>query len=113
MKQTLDEFKGNFKWEYAHRLLGQGTALAFVGPLLYLYSKEKLPTSIHGKLVAILGLGAVQMYVGRKMVRGNVEESERSKHTGYLSTFGLPTHVRRSCAHNDWGTRRCLTVLHV
>lgn len=110
LEQTLEEFKRNYKWEYAHRLLGQGTALAFVGPLLYLYAKEKLPTSIHGKLLAVLGLGAAQMYVGRKMVRRNVEEPERSKHDGYLATFGLPAHVRSSYDLTGGG---CVTNPHV
>lgn len=67
---------------------------------MYFYNKEKLPVSIHGKLAAILGLGAAQVYIGRKMVRANVEERHRSEQTGYMATFGLPSHVsidRCSC----------------
>jgi len=98
-EMSLEDFRRNFKWEYAHRLLGQGTALAFVGPLGYFFLKEKLPTSIRGKLAAILGLGAAQMYVGRAMVRSNVEEHHESERTGYLATFGLPLHAAFSLAN--------------
>jgi len=96
---NLDDFKHNFKWEYAHRLLGQGTALAFAGPLAYFYTKGKLPTSTHGQLAMVLALGATQMYVGRKMVRSNVEERHRSEESGFYATFGLPAHAAFSLAN--------------
>jgi cytochrome c oxidase assembly protein subunit 15 len=98
-EMSLEDFKRNFKWEYAHRLLGEATALAFVGPLGYFFLKEKLPRSIHGKLAAILGLGAAQMYFGRAMVRSNVEEHHQSEQTGHFATFGLPAHAAFSLAN--------------
>jgi len=96
---NLDDFTRNFIWEYAHRLLGQGTALAFAGPLAYFYTKGKLPTSTHAKLAMVLALGAIQMYVGRKMVRSNLEEHHRSQETGFYATFGLPAHAAFSLAN--------------
>lgn len=95
--KNLDDFKRNFTWEYAHRLLGQGTALAFAGPLAYFYTKGKLPTSTHAKLGMVLTLGAIQMYVGRKMVRSNLEDRHRSQEPGFYATFGLPAHVGFHC----------------
>ncbi|KAF1313426.1 Cytochrome oxidase assembly protein, partial [Globisporangium splendens] len=96
---TLDDFKRNFKWEYAHRLLGQGTALAFVGPLAYFFVKDKLPVSIQAQLAGVLALGAAQMCVGRKMVRNNLEEHHRRETTGDIATFGLPAHAAFSLAN--------------
>jgi heme A synthase len=80
-----------------HRVLGETTTLAYLGPLAYFYMKEKLPTSIHGLLAGVLALGATQMYVGRRMVESTVKERhgrDPHKEPDFVAPHGLTYHVR-------------------
>jgi len=99
---SFDEFKRNFKYEYLHRLLGEGTTLAFLGPLGYFYMKEKLPTSIHGLLAGVLALGATQMYIGRQMAQTQVKSSHRhhaDEQPPFEAPHGLTYHSAFSMAN--------------
>lgn len=96
---TFEDFQRNYKWEAAHRLLGQTSMLAFLGPLGYFYAKKMVPIWMQGPLVLVTALGATQMFVGRSMVRQNLQEDEarRRKNGESLATFGLPVHVSIVC----------------
>ncbi|DBA04122.1 TPA: hypothetical protein N0F65_004230, partial [Lagenidium giganteum] len=95
---SMEEFRRNYKWEYMHRILGQSTALAIVGPLGYFYVKEKLPTQVHGHLLALLALGTTQFVIGRRMVRSNVERhGEHDKRA--WTAHGLTYHSAFSLAN--------------
>lgn len=99
---SFEEFRQNFKYERLHRLLGQATTLAFLGPLGYFYVKEKLPTSIHGTLAGVLALGAVQMYVGQSMVQSHVKERhgrDPEKAPDFVAPHGLTYHSAFSMAN--------------
>ncbi|KAJ8575539.1 hypothetical protein ON010_g3675 [Phytophthora cinnamomi] len=94
---TLEEFKRNYKWESAHRMLGQLTALSFVGPLAYFAMKRKLPISAQAPLALIAGLGATQLYIGREMVSSNVKPRRKNGGRDHEpmfegATFFLPVH---------------------
>ncbi|CAI5711231.1 unnamed protein product [Hyaloperonospora brassicae] len=99
---TLDEFKRNYKWEAAHRRLGQATALSFVGPLAYFALKRRLPAPAQAPLALITGLGALQLYVGRAMVERNVHRRaapDDDSATFEGATFFLPVHSALSLAN--------------
>lgn len=96
--QTLEDFERNFEWEYAHRLLGQTSALAVSGPLAYFFYKNKLPPATQGPLLLLLALGVTQMYVGRQMVRSNLTEGGhelevKDPERESVATLALPAHV--------------------
>lgn len=95
---SFEDFQRNYKWECAHRLLGQTSVLAFLGPLGYFAAKKMIPIWMQASLVLVMGLGATQMFIGRRMVRHNLEEDEATHHKKgkYLATFGFPTHVSLS-----------------
>jgi len=89
---TYEDFKRRFKYEYTHRLIGEGTTFAFLGPLAYFYVKERLPTSIHSYLAGVLALGATQMYIGRRMVQNLVAERhgrDPNKDPNFVAPHGL------------------------
>jgi heme A synthase len=96
----LKEFKRNYKWEKAHRMLGQVTALSFVAPLTYFAMKRKIPVSAQAPLALIAVLGATQTYIGREMVRKNVKPPRQGKRDEEPmfegATFFLPVHVSTS-----------------
>ncbi|KAG6592755.1 cytochrome oxidase assembly [Phytophthora cinnamomi] len=101
---TLEEFKRNYKWESAHRTLGQLTALSFVGPLAYFAMKRKLPISAQAPLALIAGLGATQLYIGREMVSSNVKPRRKNGGRDHEpmfegATFFLPVHSALSLAN--------------
>ncbi|KAL4136831.1 hypothetical protein PRIC2_000359 [Phytophthora ramorum] len=101
---TLGDFKRNYKWESAHRMLGQLTALSFVGPLTYFTMKGKIPIPAQAPLAFIAGLGATQLYIGREMVEKNVKPHVRTDQHDHKAvfegaTFFLPVHSALSLAN--------------
>lgn len=80
-------------------MLGQLTALTFVGPFTYLMAKKKVPVSAQAPLALVATLGAAQLYVGRKMVEENVAPGSQKRDDEPMfegATFFLPVHVRLS-----------------
>ncbi|POM66173.1 Cytochrome oxidase assembly protein [Phytophthora palmivora] len=97
---TLEDFKRNYKWESAHRKLGQLSALAFAGPLAYFALKGMIPIPAQAPLALVAGLGATQMYVGREMVERNIKPAGKGRRDQKPmfegATFFLPVHVSAS-----------------
>ncbi|ETP48787.1 hypothetical protein F442_05552 [Phytophthora nicotianae P10297] len=100
---TLEDFKRNYKWESAHRKLGQLTALAFVAPLTYFAMKGKIPIPAQAPLALVAGLGATQLYIGREMVEKNIKHAgkhHRDQPPMFEgATFFLPVHSALSLAN--------------
>ena len=65
---SLAEFKGIFFWEYFHRLLGRLVGLAYALPLAWFWLRRAIPAGYHGRLLALLALGALQGAIGWWMV---------------------------------------------
>lgn len=76
---TIDEFKSIYWWEYGHRMLGRTVGLIFVGPGLYLLSRNKIPGGMKykGRLLGLLGLGATQGAIGWWMVKSGLGQNRR------------------------------------
>jgi len=68
----LADFKVIFFWEWSHRLLGRLIGLVLVGPLVFFWWKRWLPPGFKLKLLALLGLGGFQGFIGWWMVRSGL-----------------------------------------
>jgi heme a synthase len=64
----LSRFQAIYTWEWGHRLLGRLIGVAFAIPLVLFWWMGRLPARLKPKLLAILGLGALQGAVGWWMV---------------------------------------------
>src|SRR5262245_63718700 len=65
---SLEAFKVIFWWEWAHRLLGQLVAAAFLLPFGYFSATRQIPRPLMGRLAAIFAMGGVQGLIGWYMV---------------------------------------------
>ncbi len=77
----LDGFKTIFWWEWAHRMLARCIGAAFALPLIAFRLLGRIPAGCMPRLVALLGLGALQGFVGWYMVSsGLVDRTDVSQY---------------------------------
>ena len=69
---TLDEFKGIFWLEYAHRLLGRIVGIAFALPFLWFLIRRAFDRTLALKVLAIGILGGLQGLLGWYMVQSGL-----------------------------------------
>jgi cytochrome c oxidase assembly protein subunit 15 len=69
---TLDQFKGIFWWEFAHRLWGRLIGFAFAIPGLLLFAMGRIRRSLAPHLVALFALGGLQGALGWFMVESGL-----------------------------------------
>jgi cytochrome c oxidase assembly protein subunit 15 len=84
---SLDEFKGIFWWEYAHRLLGRTIGVAFLLPFLWFALRGAIPKGFGGRLAAVFVLGGLQGAMGWYMVKSGLVDDPR------VSQFRLTAHL--------------------
>jgi len=84
---SLEEFKGIFWWEYAHRLLGRLIGLAFFLPLVGFIVLRRIPSGYAPRLTVIFVLGAAQGALGWYMVKSGLVDDPR------VSQFRLTAHL--------------------
>jgi cytochrome c oxidase assembly protein subunit 15 len=84
---TLDEFKGIFWWEYAHRLLGRLIGVAFLVPLIGFALARRIDKPLALKLAMIFVLGALQGALGWYMVKSGLVDDPR------VSQYRLTAHL--------------------
>jgi cytochrome c oxidase assembly protein subunit 15 len=84
---SVEEFKGIFWWEYAHRLLGRLIGGAFLVPLVWFALRGAIPRGYGGKLLAIFVLGGLQGALGWYMVKSGLVDDPR------VSQFRLTAHL--------------------
>ncbi len=84
---SLDEFKGIFWWEYAHRLLGRAIGLVYLVPFLYFLLRSKLDRARAWQLGAIFLLGGLQGALGWYMVKSGLVDDPR------VSQYRLTAHL--------------------
>ncbi|MBX4874479.1 COX15/CtaA family protein [Rhizobium bangladeshense] len=88
---TVDEFKGIFWWEWAHRLIARGIGVIFALPLLYFWLTGRIEKRLRWPLVGILALGGLQGFIGWWMVSSGL--SVRTD----VSQYRLATHLVMAC----------------
>jgi cytochrome c oxidase assembly protein subunit 15 len=86
---ALDDFKGIYWWEYAHRLLGRVIGVAFLLPLLWFWWRSRLDRSLAWKLVGVFVLGALQGALGWYMVASGLVDEPRVSHFRLTAHLGL------------------------
>lgn len=71
---SLEEFKGIFWWEWAHRQLGRIIGLAFAVPFLVLLVLRRIPGRLVWRCLGLLALGGLQAAIGWWMVSSGLAE---------------------------------------
>lgn len=71
---TLDEFKGIFWWEWAHRFLGRVVGAAFAIPFVVFLIRRDIPRRLVWRCGVMLALGGLQGLVGWWMVSSGLSE---------------------------------------
>ena len=84
---ALDEFKGIFWWEYAHRLLGRLIGVVFLVPFLWFLARRQIPQGYGSRLAGIFVLGGLQGALGWYMVKSGLVDDPR------VSQFRLTAHL--------------------
>lgn len=88
---TVEEFKGIFWWEWAHRLIARGIGVIFALPLIFFWLTGRIERRLRWPLVAILALGGLQGFIGWWMVSSGL--SVRTD----VSQYRLATHLVMAC----------------
>ncbi|HEY2660442.1 MAG TPA: COX15/CtaA family protein [Caulobacteraceae bacterium] len=71
---SLEQFKGIFWWEWAHRLLGRLVGVVFGVPFLVFLALRRLPPRLIWRCVVMFALGGLQGLVGWWMVASGLEK---------------------------------------
>ncbi|QFY59734.1 heme A synthase [Rhizobium grahamii] len=88
---TVEQFKGIFWWEWAHRLIARGIGVIFALPLIYFWATGKIERRLRWPLLGILALGGMQGAIGWWMVSSGL--SVRTD----VSQYRLATHLIMAC----------------
>ena len=84
---SLEEFKGIFYVEWAHRLLGRTTGFVFLLPFLYFLWRRRLEKTMAIKLAVAFILGGLQGAVGWLMVQSGLVDKP------HVSPYWLTAHL--------------------
>ena len=94
---SLSEFKAIFFWEYLHRLFGRLIGLIFIIPFLIFWTKKWLSTIQKKQLIVLLGLGALQGFLGWFMVKSGLVNIPAVSHyrlaIHLITAFGLMCYI--------------------
>jgi cytochrome c oxidase assembly protein subunit 15 len=88
---TVEEFKGIFWWEWAHRLIARSIGVIFAVPLFFFWITGRLEKRLTWPLLGILALGGFQGAIGWWMVASGL--SQRTD----VSQYRLATHLTVAC----------------
>ena len=94
---NLSQFKAIFFWEYLHRLFGRLIGLTFIIPFLIFWIKKWLSNTQKKQLIVLLGLGALQGFLGWFMVKSGLVDIPAVSHyrlaTHLITAFGLMCYI--------------------
>jgi len=93
----LAEFKVIFFWEYLHRLLGRLIGLVFIIPFVIFWIKRWVNPKQKKQLLILLGLGALQGFLGWFMVKSGLVDVPAVSHfrlaIHLVTAFGLMCYI--------------------
>lgn len=84
---SLDDFKVIYWFEFGHRLLARSLGLVFALPLAWFWWRGWIPRRLRWPLLGILGLGALQGWMGWYMVQSGLIDIPR------VSPYRLAAHL--------------------
>ena len=90
---SLDDFKGIFWMEYAHRLLGRVLGLAFALPFLFFLVRRAIPSGMILPISGLFLLGAAQGFLGWYMVKSGLVDEPRVSPLRLAAHLGLATAI--------------------
>ena len=94
---NLSQFKAIFFWEYLHRLFGRLIGLTFIIPFFIFWIKKWLSSTQKKQLIVLLGLGALQGFLGWFMVKSGLVDIPAVSHyrlaTHLITAFGLMCYI--------------------
>ena len=94
---SLSQFKAIFFWEYLHRLFGRLIGLTFIIPFLIFWIKKWLSNTQKKQLIVLLGLGALQGFLGWFMVKSGLVDIPAVSHyrlaIHLITAFGLMCYI--------------------
>ena len=97
ISMQLSEFKLIFFWEYLHRLLGRLIGLVFIIPFVIFWIKNWLNPKQKKQLLILLGLGALQGFLGWFMVKSGLVDVPAVSHfrlaIHLVTAFGLMCYI--------------------
>ncbi|MET0749314.1 MAG: COX15/CtaA family protein [Rhizobium sp.] len=88
---TVEDFKGIFWWEWAHRLIARAMGVIFAVPLIFFWVTGRIEKSLRWPLVGIFALGGLQGAIGWWMVSSGLEARTD------VSQYRLATHLVTAC----------------
>jgi heme a synthase len=88
---TVEEFKGIFWWEWAHRLIARSIGVVFAVPLLAFWITGRLESRLRWPLLGILALGGFQGAIGWWMVSSGLAKRVD------VSQYRLAVHLTVAC----------------
>lgn len=77
---SLEDFKGIFYWEWAHRLLGRLIGLFFFVPLVWFWLRKRIPAGYKPRLILLFFLGGSQGLLGWYMVMSGLVDEPAVSH---------------------------------
>ncbi len=84
---SIEDFKGIYRWEYIHRLLGRLIGIVFILPFIYFLFTKQIDRKLLPKLIAVFLLGAFQGFLGWYMVKSGLVDDP------YVSHYRLAIHL--------------------
>lgn len=91
MGMSLDEFKGIFWWEWAHRLLARFVGFLVAVPLAFFWLTGRLTRGLKYRMLGLLLLGGLQGAIGWWMVASGLSELTS------VSQYRLAIHLTTAC----------------
>lgn len=85
---SIEDFKGIFYWEWAHRLLGRLIGLFFFVPMVWFWLEGRVPEGYKPRLIVLFVLGGLQGLLGWYMVKSGLVDEPAVSHyrlTAHLS----------------------------
>ncbi|POY39549.1 heme A synthase [Flavobacterium alvei] len=77
---TLEDYKFIYFWEWFHRFIGRIIGMVFLIPFIYFLIKKRLSSETIKKCVVLLGMGALQGFLGWFMVRSGLIDNPDVSH---------------------------------
>eukprot|EP00835_Amoeboradix_gromovi_P005124 NODE_453_length_8264_cov_0.316105.p2 type:complete len:349 gc:universal NODE_453_length_8264_cov_0.316105:908-1954(+) len=98
-QMTLEEFKGIYFWEWAHRMLGRSIGLYIVIPGLYFIYKGEMTMSMRNRSLGLMALVAGQGALGWYMVKSGLDPKIVAKsEVPRVSPYRLASHLTSAFA---------------
>jgi cytochrome c oxidase assembly protein subunit 15 len=86
---TLNEFKGIYWWEWAHRNLGRFIGFAFLVPFLVFAFLRRIEPALYPRLILLFVLGGLQGALGWFMVMSGLQDRVEVSQYRLVAHLGL------------------------